>query len=130
MTGWNAGHDVSPATRVIAAIDRYAFWSAVMIAVGAFAYLAVRPVVPVVQHGFRRRVRRVRLLGIAATAPLALSVMSDGAVTSIQLAGAGLSIASLVPIATMAIEIACIAILSRELASMWLGGISAAGRRA
>src|SRR6185437_12441989 len=101
-------------------IDRYAFWSSVIIAVGAFAYLAARPVAPVVQRGLGQRVRRVRRLGLAVTAPLALAVMSDGVLTSIQLLGAEWSLASLVPIATMAIEIACIAILSRELASMWL----------
>ena len=115
-TGSSAGHDASPATRVFGAIDRYAFWSSVIIAVGAFAYLAVRPVAPVVDRALRRRVRRVLLLGWAATAPLALAVMSDGVLTAMRMIGAELSAASLIPIATLAVEIACIGILLLELA--------------
>jgi hypothetical protein len=87
-----------------------------MIAIGVFAYLAIRPVAPLVHRGFRQRVRRVRLLGMAVTAPLALAVMSDGALTSIQLMRVELSAGSLVPFVTMALEIACIAILSLDLA--------------
>jgi hypothetical protein len=127
-TGWSAGHDASPATRLIGAIDRYAFWSSVVIAIGAFVWLAVRPVVPIARGELRRRVRGVLLLGLAATAPLALAVLSDGVLTAIQLTGAGLSAGSVVPIATMAIEIACIGILLLELGSTWLGGEAAVGR--
>jgi len=117
VTGWNAGHDASPATRIIAAIDRCAFWSSVVVAIGAFAYLAVRPVAPAVHRGLRQEARRALSLGMAAIAPLALAVTSDGALTWLQLTGAELSAGSLVPIATMAIEIACIAIVSLEAAS-------------
>jgi hypothetical protein len=130
LSGWSAGHDASPATRVIGAIDRYAFWSSVIIAAGAFAYLAVRPVAPIAHRGLRRQVRRVVLLGIAATAPLALAVLSDGVLTAIQLAGAELSAGSLVPLVTMAVEIAGIAILLHALASTWRRGGSMGGLQA
>ena len=119
-TDWGAAHDVSPAARVIAAVDRYAFWSAVVVAVGAFAYLAVRPVVPIVHRGLRRRVRRVVVLCVAVIVPLALAVMSDGALTTMQLMRTELCAGSLVPIVTMAIEIACVGALLLELASMRL----------
>ena len=130
MTGWSAGHDVSPATQVIAVIDRYAFWSSAIIAIGVFGYLAARPVAPAAHRGLRRKIRRVLLLGAAAIAPLVLAVMSDGMLTWIQLMGADLSARSLVPIATMAAEIACIGILSLEFASMRRRGGVALDRRA
>lgn len=129
-SGWSAGHGGSPAARIIGAIDRYAFWSSVIFAVGAFAYLAVRPVAPIAHRGLRRQVRRVLLLGLAATAPLAIAVLSDGLLTAINLMGAELSAGSMVPIATMALEIAGTGILLRELASTWRRGAVAAGRQA
>jgi hypothetical protein len=126
-SGFDTGHGVSPATRIIAAIDRYAFWSSVIIAVGAFAYLAARPVAPIVHRGLRRQVRQVRLLAMAATAALALAVLSDGLLTAIKMMGAEMSAGSLVPIATMAIEIACIGIVLLELASTRLRGAPTIG---
>jgi hypothetical protein len=125
--GLSGGHGASPATRLIGAIDRCAFWSSVVIAIGAFAWLAVRPVAPVAPGGLRRQTRRVLLLGMAATAPLALAVLSDGVLTAINLTGAGLSAGLVVPIATMTIEIACIGVLLRELVSTWSRGASVVG---
>jgi len=130
LIGSSAGYDASPATRVIGAIDRYAFWSSVIVAIGAFAYLAIRPGVPVVHLGLRRQARRVVVIGVAAAGPLALSVLSDGALAAIRFSGAELSAGSLVPIITMAIEIGCICILLIELAGTWLRGTSTGGLHA
>lgn len=124
LMGGGAGHDLTPLTRVVASLDRYAFWLSVIVGIGSFAYVMGRPIPARVDARYRRQLRRVLVSCLATIAPLALAVISDGVLTAIRLAGSELDASSLVPIGTMAIEIAGIGILGFCLWTMRLRAIS------
>jgi len=109
--GGGAGHDASAMATIVASIDRYAFWLSVIIGAGSFAYLVSRPLPAPAGARYRKQLRCVLVSGAAAIAPLMLAVLSDGVLTAMPLLGADLRVASLVPLGTMAIEIACVGFL-------------------
>ena len=67
---------------------------------------------------YRPRLRRFFLLCAAATGALGVSIVSDGVLTALRLPGAESSAQVLVPLASMAIEIACASILAFQLRRM------------
>jgi hypothetical protein len=105
------GHDITPLTRIVGSLDRYSFWLSVIIGSGSFAYGVGRPIPAFVGARYRKQLRCVLVSCLAAIAPLILSVISDGMLTASRLMGAEFGAWSLVPIGTMAIEIACVGIL-------------------
>src|SRR5262249_43004812 len=115
VTGGELGHDMTPLARIVGSMDRYSFWLSVIIGSGSFAYGVARPIPTLVDARYRKQLRCVLLSCVAALAPLVLSVISDGVLTAIRLVEAELGAWSLVPIATMAIEIACLGIVGFHL---------------
>jgi hypothetical protein len=111
VTGGDLGHDMAPLARIAGSTDRYSFWLSVIIGSGSFAYAVGRPNPTVVDARYRKQLRCVLLSCLAAIAPLVLAVISDGVLTALRLVGAELDAWSLVPIATMAIEITCVGIV-------------------
>jgi len=111
ITGGDLGHDMTPVTKIIGSIDRYSFWLSAIIGTVSFAYVMGRPIPTLVDAQYRKQLRCILVSCLAAVTPLVLSVVSDGALTAIRLMGAELCSWSLVPIGTMAIEIACVGIL-------------------
>jgi hypothetical protein len=111
---WYAAVDWRPddAARVLAApvllVDRCAFWLAVALGLGALAYLRIRlgraPADP-------RCMWRAGWLCAGATAALAVTVVADAVLTALRV-GTDPCLAALVPIGSMAIEIACAAVLA------------------
>jgi hypothetical protein len=95
---------------VVLAVDRWAFWVAVLAGLAGWVYIGRR-----LPGGFTReysaRLRRFSLLCSAAAAALVVCVAADGVLTSLRLIGAHWSIASLVPLISVAFEIACAAVL-------------------
>jgi hypothetical protein len=130
MTGGGAGHDMTPFTRIIGSIDRYSFWLSVIVGSSSFAYMAGRPIPTLVDGRYHKQVRCVLVSCLAAIAPLILSVISDGVLTAIPLVGAELHAWSLVPVGTMAIEVACVGILVFHFWIMRLRTVSAASLHA
>jgi hypothetical protein len=125
VTGGDLGHDMTPVTRIVGSVDRYSFWLSAIIGVGSFAYVLGRPTPSLVDARYKKQLRCVLVCCLAAIATLVLSVISDGVLTAIRLTGAELCVSSLVPIGTMAIEIACIGILVFHLWIMRLRTVSA-----
>jgi hypothetical protein len=103
--------DVREASGIVGLIDRYSFWLSVIIGIGGWAYICGRRTPAALYTAYRKPLRRFFLLCIAATAALAVSVISDGVLTALRLPGAELSAEFLIPIFSMAIEIACAAVL-------------------
>jgi hypothetical protein len=130
ITGGGAGHDMTAVTTMVASIDRYSFWLSVIIGTGSFAYVLGRPIPALVDVQYRKQLRCVLVSCLAAIAPLVLSVISDGVLTAIPLVEAELCAWSLVPIGTMAIEIACVGILVFHFWIMRLRTVSAASMHA
>jgi len=104
---WAVCEDMRAVSGIVASIDRYAFWLSVIIGLGGFAYISSSRIPSAFDPAHRQQLRRFFLLCTAATAALVVSVISDGVLTALQLRGSELSAELLVPIFSMAIEIAC-----------------------
>jgi HAAS len=96
---------------IVLSIDRYAFWSAVIIGVLGSAIIFSRRAPSAPQPSWRRRLHRCLLLCAAATGALVVSVISDGVLTGLRLLGPEVSGESVIPVLTMTIEIAAVGIL-------------------
>ncbi len=111
FTQWTMRDDLRIAGRIAGSIDRYAFWLSVIIGIAGFAYITGN----YLRQGFylahRRQTARFFILSTAATTALIISVISDGVLTALQLLGTGLRVGVLVPLGTMAIEVACAGML-------------------
>jgi hypothetical protein len=126
IAGGGAGHDQTAVTAIIGSIDRYAFWLSVFIGACGFACVMSRPTPLFADRRYRKQLRYVLVLCLAAITSLVLSVISDGALTAIGLTRAELGAGSLVPIGTMAFEIACVGILMFQFRVMRRRTVSAA----
>jgi hypothetical protein len=93
-------------TGPVVAIDRYAFWLSIIIGFAGWAYIGSRPIPSSFHPAYREQLRRFVLLCTLATAALVVSVISDGVLTALRLAGTDLSAEFLIPVVSMAIEIA------------------------
>jgi len=114
-TQWTMPEDMRPASRIVLLIDRYAFWTAVFLAIAGFAYMVGRRI-PLALHRARdRHLRQVSLLCAIATATLVVSVISDGLLTAFQLRGAQWWTQSLIPIFSVALEVACVGVLGWQI---------------
>ena len=108
---WTISEDMRAIAATVATIDRYAFWLSVIVATAGLVYIGACPVPPAFQSAYRRQLRRFSLLCTAATAALVVSVVGDGVLTALRLPAGEPSAAFLLPIVSMAFEIACAGIL-------------------
>ena len=123
---WVISDDMRAVSGLIVQIDRYAFWLSVIVGLGGWAYIRSRQIPAAFYPGYRRQLRRFFLLCSAAAAALVVSVISDGVLTALQPRGTELSAESLVPIFSMAIEIACVGILVFHIRGVTLRAASTA----
>jgi HAAS len=114
-TRWTMAEDMRPASEIVLLIDRYAFWTSVILAVAGFAYMVGRRIPPVLHRARDRHLRHVSLLCTIATAALVVSVISDGLLTAFWLREALLRAESLVPLISMAFEVACVGVLAWQI---------------
>jgi hypothetical protein len=103
--------DVRAVLGIVSSIDRYAFWVSVIIGIGGWAYVCGRGIPAEFHPEYRNQLRRFRWLCTAATGALIVSVISDALLTALRLPGAELSVESLLPIFSIAIEVACAGVL-------------------
>jgi hypothetical protein len=103
--------DIRAASGIVGLVDRYAFWLSVVIGIGGWAYICGRRIPAAFHAGYRKQLRRFRWLCTAATGALLVSVISDALLTAFRLPGAELSVGSLLPIFSIAIEVACTGVL-------------------
>jgi hypothetical protein len=108
---WAISDDMKAVSGLVVQIDRYAFWLSLIVGLGGWAYIRSRRIPAAFHPAYRRQLRRFFLLCTTAAVALVVSVISDGVLTALQLPGRELSVEFLVPIASMAIEIACVGIL-------------------
>jgi hypothetical protein len=98
-------------SQIVASIDRYAFWLSVAAGIAAWIYIDSRSTPPAFTREYRGQLRRFSLLCSATTGALMVSVISDGVLTGLRLIATQWSAVFLVPIFSMAIEIACAGVL-------------------
>jgi hypothetical protein len=118
VTQWTICDDLRAVSGMIASIDHYAFWLSVFAGIAAWVYIRSRPAAAAFCPIYHQHLRRCFLLCAAATAALIISVISDGVLTALRLSGARLCADFLVPIVSMAIEIACAGVLVFWIRSM------------
>jgi hypothetical protein len=116
---WRVGNDaplaaLRPATVLI---DRYAFALAAIVGLCGLAY-AWRARPADLDAASRGRLRRFFLLCALATLGLVVTVAADIVLTALRLAGSARSLASLLPLALLAVEIALTAIFIVHLRSV------------
>jgi hypothetical protein len=118
VTQWTVCDDMKAVSGIAGLVDRYSFWFSVVVAIGGFAYLNSRCVSPILGAGYRRQLRLSFILYLVATTSLTVSVISDGVLTALQLSGTGLHAGALLPVVSMAIEVAGIGVLAFQIQSM------------
>src|SRR5436305_6242716 len=104
---WRIGEDARQLAGTVLAIDRFAFWGAVIVGLIALFYAGYLRVPAVLQANYCRQNRRVVFLSAAAACSLVVSVISDGVLTALQLSGELREVA-IIPLVSMAAEIACV----------------------
>jgi hypothetical protein len=108
---WTLSEDARPLAATVLAIDRVAFWLAVVIGIAALLYIGGKRIPGTLDPGYRRRLRRARLLCGCAAASLTVSVFSDGVLTALRL-GTELRAEAAVPLLSMAVELACAGVVA------------------
>ncbi|MGB9370178.1 MAG: hypothetical protein WCE79_29635 [Xanthobacteraceae bacterium] len=104
---WTVSEDARQLAGTVLAIDRFAFWASVIVGLIALFYAGYLRVPTVLQSDYCRRSRRVVFLCAIAAFSLIVSVISDGVLTALQLAGESRE-AAVIPLASMAAEFACV----------------------
>lgn len=102
----------------VVVIDRWAFWLSFLAGIACWRYVERLRVPAAFTAEYRVRLRRFVLLSSAATAALIASVVSDGVLTSLRLLATGWSAESLLPVFSMAVEVACAAALVSHIRGM------------
>jgi len=96
---------------VVVSIDRCAFWLAFLAGIACWLYIDRLRVPAAFTTEYRARLRRFVSLSLAAAGALIVTVVSDGVLTSLRLAGTEWSVESLLPVFSMIVEIACAGVL-------------------
>jgi hypothetical protein len=103
---WTMGESTREFGALVVSIDRFAFWLAVALGAAALVSIA-RHRVPCAFHpGYRKQLRGTFLLCGCAAGALAVSVISDGVLTALQV-GTDLCAGAAIPLLSMAVEAAC-----------------------
>jgi hypothetical protein len=112
------GEDIRAVSGIVSLVDRYSFWLSVIIGIIGWAYVTGRRIPAAFYTTDRKQISRFLLLCIAATGALVVSVISDGVLTALRLPGTELSPEFLIPVFSMAIEIACAGVLFFQIHSV------------
>jgi hypothetical protein len=117
---WAISDDMQPLAAMIGIVTRYAFGTATLVGAAAWAYGSRHRLPPDYAYGkYSRHLHRFCMLSSIATAALAVCVLSGGALTTIRLASTTPSIAFLIPVLSIALELlgaGALVILIRTLA--------------
>ncbi|HJY75642.1 MAG TPA: hypothetical protein VKE95_03370 [Burkholderiales bacterium] len=103
---------------IVLSIDRWAFWLALAAAAAGWVYIDSRRPPEGFTREYRAQLRRFSALCSAATVALVVCVAADAALTLLRLIGAQWSVGFVVPLFSMAIEIACAGALAAWLHAM------------
>ena len=108
LVQWTIADNAKAAAGLVLAVNRYAFWMAVLIGLGALFHIGRRAAPARLHAGYRSHLRRATLLFSAATAALAVSVTGDLVLMALRLK---LTPDSIIPIASVAVEIGSVAVI-------------------
>ena len=107
FTHWTVQMERKVIADVVLSVDRYAFWTAILLGVAVWLYMSRQRV----SAGSRRSLRHIYSVSLIATGALAVSVVGDGVLTGFQLHGTELGSASIVPLLSLLSEIVAVSFL-------------------
>jgi HAAS domain-containing protein len=110
--------DMRALSAIALTIDRWAFWLALLAGAAGWIYIDSRRAPAALTREYRAELRRFSLLCSAAAAALIVCVAADGLLTALRLIGAQWSAAFIVPLFSVAIEIASAGVLVSYLRAM------------
>ena len=114
-TQWGVSAELQAARRIGLSISLYAYGIALAIGLLGWAYIGTRRRAASFDAPYRDQTRRCLLLCAVAALPLIATVVSDAVLTGLRLFESELRLGALVPIVTMAGEIAFAALLVAQL---------------
>jgi hypothetical protein len=106
----SSGIDMGALGAIVGSIDRYAFWCAVAAALAAWFYIDSRRTPAALTPGYRRQLRRFFAGCACAAVALAISIACDGVLTGLRLLRPTGGFELAIPLLTMAVEVASIAL--------------------
>jgi len=105
LTHWALNGGLKAIYPIALVADRYAFATALALALGAFAFMGARRPPADFRRRHARKLRRGAAVCAIAAGALMLSVGIDAAMTGLRLAAADLTLSAIVPALTLAAEI-------------------------
>jgi len=114
-TQWGVSAELAALRRIGLSIDLYAYAVALAIGLVGWAYICTRHMAARFDAPYRDQMKRCLLLCAVAAAPLIATVATDAVLTGFRLFESELRLSALVPIVTMAGEIAFAAVLVVQL---------------
>jgi hypothetical protein len=96
-------------------IDRYLFQVSLVLGILGWLYIASRRAAPTINSDYRHQLQRCLLLSAAASGLLIGAVILDTILGGMRAVGAGMSVAAVIPLLSIAIEIALVGIITVEL---------------
>jgi hypothetical protein len=109
LVQWTLTDEARSLAQLVVSVDRDAFWLAAAIGIASLFYIARYPTPLRAGERYRRRLREAAWLFGFATALLGISVASDLVLAGLQFRS---DVHALVPIASVALEIACIGVIA------------------
>jgi len=100
---------------VAPAIDRYAFQVSLVLGVLGWLYIASRRAAPTLNSDYQHQLTRCLLLSAAAVGLLIGAVILDTILGAARSVRAGMSLAAVIPLLSIAIEVALVSIIAVEL---------------
>ena len=111
LTQWPPVDRMRELAEVVVSVDRWAFWLAFVAGTACWLYIERIRVPAALGTEYRARLGRFVSLCSVATVALIASVVSDGVLTVLRLWEADWSVAFVLPVLSMAVEIACAGLL-------------------
>jgi hypothetical protein len=114
---------------VVLSIDRYAFWLSFITGIACWIYIDRQRIPASFTREYRGRIRRFALLTMFATVALVVSVISDGVLTALRLAGGQWSLECLLPVFSITVEMVCAGMMVSYLHGLRLPTVAASRGR-
>jgi hypothetical protein len=111
-TQWPIPEDMRAVGRIVLTIDAWAFWLAVVVGAAGLACVVLAGSRHAFDPAYRRHIGRFFILGTATAVALIVSVIGDGVLTALRLVATEWCSGFYLPLASMAVEIACACVLA------------------
>jgi len=100
---------------IVLTIDRYAFQMSLVLGILGWLYIASRPTAPTLNGAYQQQLERCLLLSASAAGLLFGAVTLDTILAGARFIGVGMSLAAMIPLLSIAIEVVLVGVIIVEL---------------